>query len=369
MKLVYNFDGSTMPSWMPLLFWLLYVVVFVYAFKKTMLSWYQNQRSKDVNWLFAIYFTLFAVFYCINDDYFQYRNWIYVRDFSVWGKEKFYIFVVLFCQSLHFDYPYEVFRFIVWGGAIFIVYYIFRKYRGLLMPGLALLFLFVFHAGTFCYARASLAMAVYFLGIAIYFGHKRLSTRILGIIVAISSYFFHHEMIIGIAVLPCLFFPFERKGMSYLSAFWLIIVIVVLSFFSSNAQFLDSIFDNDELSSKIENFNEKGQGAFRLSTLVNYLKFFYPFYLVTKYFWKNNIPRSVAGMYRITYGILMASVAFMVVSGVRTVYTYRVLYISMIPMTLLIGYGYNNGHFKKTQFLIMLILALLSNSIRFINAQ
>jgi hypothetical protein len=41
-------------------------------------------------------------------------------------------------------------------------------YRGLLLPGLALLLLFVFYAGSFSYGRASLAMAVYFLGIALY---------------------------------------------------------------------------------------------------------------------------------------------------------------------------------------------------------
>ena len=369
MKFVYNFEGDVIPTWVQLLFWLLYVVVFAYAFKKTLLSWHRGKRSKDVSWLFAICFTLYAIFYCINDDYFQYRYWLYRFDLSSWAKEYFYVYVILICRRLPFDYPFELFRLIIWGGAICIVYFTFRMYRKLLLPGLALLLLFVFNSGTFCYGRASLAMAVYFLGIALYLNYKGLFLRSLGIIVAISSYFFHHEMLIGVALLPCLFIPLERKDFSFISIFLFLIVIIAISFFSSNLQFLDQMFDNNEFSEKIKQVNEKGQGMFRFSTFIKYLNFFYPFYLITTCFWKRNVPHIVAVMYRITYGILMVSVAFMVVSGTRSIFSYRVMYISMIPLTLMIAFGYSHRYFTRKQFLILMILALLSNSIRFVNAQ
>ena len=369
MKLVYIFDGESIPMWVQLLFWLFYMVVFAYAFKKTLLSSYQSKRSKDVTWLFIVCFTLYAIFYCINDDYFQYRNWLDGVDYSFWTKEQFYVYVILFCRRLSFDYPYEVFRLIVWGGAVCIAYFTFRMYRGLLLPGLALLLLFVFYSGTFCYGRASLAMAVYFLGIALYLNYKGVLLRSIGVVLAISSYYLHHEMIVGVALLPCLFIPLERKEQTLLSVLGLIIAIIALSYLSSNVEYLDSIFDNDDLSTRIENYDEKGQGAFRLSTLMKYLNFFYPFYLITKYFWKKKVSHSFIGIYRIMYGILMVSVAFMVVFGARSVFGYRIMYIAMIPLTLLIGYGYCNGYFTKRQFLLMMILALLSNSIRFINAQ
>lgn len=365
----YSFDELSIPFWIKALFWSLYMVVFVYTVWKTLLVVPKNKRCVDVGKLFIFFFAAYAVFYCINPDYFSYRNWLYGFDFSFWAKEQFYVYVIFFCQSLPFDYPFEVFRLIVWGGAVFIAYYTFRMYRGLLLPGLILLLLFVFYANTFSYGRASLAMAVYFLGIAIYLNYKGLFLRSLGIIVAISSYFFHHEMLVGFALLPCLSIPFERKSMSFLSVFGLIVAIIALSYISSYMQYLDSFFDNDEFSSKFDNYTDKGQGVFRLSTLIKYLNFFYPFYLITKYFWKDKTPHSVIGMYRVTYGILMVSVAFMVVLGARSVLSYRVLYISMIPLTLLIGYGYSNGHIKKMHFLIMMIIALLANSVRFINAQ
>ena len=369
MKDFYSFDESSIPYWVSTLFWLIYVAVFVYAVRKTQLSKTRHKQQTDITYLFGVFFALYAVFYCINPDYFRYREWLNTEDIGDWDKEKFYFYLALFCRSLPFDYSFEVFRLIVWGGGIFIVYQTFRMYRELLLPGLSLLLLFVLYAGVFSYARASLAMAVYFIGIAFFLLHDKKVLKLLGIVIALPSIYLHREMVIGIAVLPFLFIPLERKKYSFFSVILLLIVIFSISFVSSNLEYLDQMFDNDDISTKMEEVNEKGQGAFRLSTLIKYLNFFYPFFLITKYLRKRIVPHSVVGMYRVAYGILMASVAFMFVFGLRSVYTYRVMYISMIPLTLLIGYGYCHGYFTKKQFLIIMILALLTNSSRIINAQ
>jgi len=368
MQYIYGFDENTIPFWIKALYWGLYMLAFVYAIRKTSSLVTKDEEPRDVTIWFGVFFALYAVFYCINDDYFSYRQWIDGRDFSWWTKEYFYVYVILFCRSLPFDYPFEVFRLIVWGGAIFIAYQTYRLYEELLLPGLTLLLLFVFHAGVFCYARASLAIAVYSLGIALYLFHNGMIWKLLGIAVAFSSYFFHHELLIGIAVLPCLFIPLERRDFSCLSIFLLLFAIVAISFFSSNLDYLDALFDNDDITSKIEDYNEKEQGVFRLSTFIRYLKFFVPFCLLTISFWKKGAPYPVIGMYRITYGIMMASVAFMVIFGLRSVYVYRTMYITTIPTSLLIGYGYCQGYFTKKQFLIMIALALLSSSTSIINA-
>lgn len=366
MQYFYNFDEYSIPYRVKVLFWGFYMVVFVYAVWKTLLS--TPKRKKDITCLFGVFFALYAMFYCINPDYFRYRDWIYEREFDFWEKEQFYVYTIFFCRLLPFDYPYEVFRFIVWGGAVFIAYHSFRMYRDVLLPGLVLLLLFVFFCGYFSYGRASLAMAVYFFGITLYLCYK-FPWRIMGIVMAILSYFLHHEMIVAIALLPCLFIPFEKKKMVHLSIIGLIVLIIALSYLTSYMEYLDSIIGNEDISTKIEDFSEQEQGAFRLSTLIKYLNFFYPFYLITKFFWERNVHHSVTGMYRITYGILMVSVAFMIVAGARSVFCYRIMYIAMIPLALLIGYGYCERYFKMKHFLIMMLIALLSNSVRFINAQ
>lgn len=369
MKDFYSFDEFSIPMSVRFLFWGLYMVVFVYAVWKTMLSAPKDRRYMEVSKLFILFFAAYAVFYCINPDYFRYRDWIYGRDFDLWNKEVFYVYVVMLCRILPFNYPFEVFRFIVWGGAVLIAYLTFRKYREMSAPCLTLLLLFVFYSNTFCYARASLGMAVYFFGVALILHSCKLAIRLLGIGVALSSILFHQEMLIGIALLPSLLIPFERKEFTFLSVLLLIAAAITISYVNSHLEIFDSMFDNDDLSSKINEFNDDEQGVFRLSTLVKYLNFFYPLYLITKCFWKKKqVPTTIGGMYRVSYSIIMASVAFMIVFGLRSVFVYRVLYISMIPLSLLVGYCYCNGYFKDRHIAIMLFLALLSNSIRIINA-
>ena len=58
----------------------------------------------------------------------------------------------------------------------------------------------------------------------------------------------------------------------------------------------------------------------------------------------------------------------MIVDGMRSTYVYRILYINIIPMSFLIAYCYNQGYFKKRQFVIMLMLACLTNCMRLIQA-
>ena len=371
MKDFYSFDEYSIPYWIRALYYSIYIAVYVYAVWKLFLSAPKFNKTSDVTRWFVLFFVLYAVFYCINTDYFRYRDWIYGRDFSLWNKEQFYVYVILLCRRIPFDYPFELFRLIVWGGTIVIAYYTFRIYRSLLLPGLALLLLFVFNAGTVSYARASLGMAVYFLGIALYLYNKdkMLLLRALGIALAVSSYYLHREMIVAIGLLPILFIPLEKRRMVFPSVFGLVAAIVALSSLITNTEYFDSIFDNDDITSKVEEFSEQEQGAFRLSTLIGYVKYFYPFYVMTRIFWRKKLPYMVAGMYRVTYGILMVSIAFMVVSGLRSVYTYRVMYISMIPMALLTAYCYCNGYFKKRDFVIMMLIALVASSVRFVNVQ
>ena len=369
MKDFYSFDEYSIPMWIKTLYWGLYMVVFVYAVWKTQILRPKYKRHVEASSLIVLFFAAYAVFYCVNPDYFRYREWIYGRDFSYWEKEKIYVYIILFCRMLPFDYPFEVFRLIIWGGGLLLVFLTAKQYCSLLMPGLTVLFLFVFYSSTFCYARASLAMAVFFVGVSVHlWGEKRL-VKMLGIGLAISAYFFHHELIMGIATLPCILMPFEKKSTLFFSLVLLVIIIIGINYINSNLELMESIFGADELADKMEELNEQEQGAFRMSTFVKYVNFFYPFYLITIIFYRyKKLPDAIVGIYRITFALLMATVAFFVVSGSRSTYTYRVMYITIIPMSILISYCYNQGLFKKYQFAILLLLALLANSVRLINA-
>lgn len=368
MKHFYGFDEESIPFGIKALFWGLYMVVVFYAVWKVMLAAPKDKWNVKVGKLFMLFFAGYAVFYCVNPDYFNYREWMEFTFYD-WDKERIYPYIVVFCRSLPFSYPYEMFRLVVWGGALVIVWQTAKMYQGQLMPGLAVLLLFVFYSGGFCYARASLAMAVYFFGVVTYSCGKNLLKKTLGIALAVCSYLFHNELIIGIAVLPFFLFPSERKKSIAFSLVLLVVFIVVVSFLNSDPTFLEDMFGSDDLVEKIETFNEMEQRRFRMSTLISYLNSFYPFLLITKLFHRQrNLPKPIVGIYRITFAIMMASATFFVVSGPRSVYTYRVLLISIIPLSIMISYCYNQGFFKKHQIVIMLVLAVLTNSVRLINS-
>lgn len=350
------------------LYWSLFILPFLFLLVKTLYK--EKMFPKTITtYIFLFYFTLFAVFYCINSDYFAYRDWIDGRDFAIWTKEQIYVLIILLCKLIPTNYPYEVFRLIVWGGAIILVYFSARRYRENLNPGLVVLFLFVLFSSTFCYARASLAMSVFFAGLSLFFYAQGRLQKILSIMLAVSSFFFHHEMIVGIALLPCLFIPFENKKTRIFILVSFVIGLVVISYLLSNPQIVDMLFGNDDMSNKIDNFNDKEGGAFRLSTFVNYFKYYLLLFLFSIYLKKQNETENfILGLYRITFGILLVATIFIIVAGARSTYTYRILYISMIPLSIMLGYFYSKGYVKKQHMVIILIFALLSNSVRFINS-
>ena len=372
MKQIYNFDDMSIPIWIRILYWVLYLIVFLYAIKKTVLVVPGDKRKVDADRWILLYFTLYAMFYCINTDYFSYRDWMNInfneRNLVYWGKEMFYAYVIMFCQSLGISYPFELFRLIVWGGALLLVFFTARLCRDFLAPHLVILFLFVFSCTTFSYARVSLGMAVFFMGIIVIMWGKKNSQKLLGIVLALCSYFFHHEMIIGIGLLPGIILPFEKKKTIVFALTLLGMMMAVIYYINSNVSLLETVFGADELAEKMNTYNERGQGVFRMSTALKYINIFLPFVFVTFFFYRQKqLPKPIVGIHRITFLLMLATVAFFVISGPRSTYTYRVLYISIIPVSILVTYCFNQGYFKNSHLFIMFGFALLTNCMGIIN--
>jgi len=373
MKHFYNFDELTMPIWIKVVILGFYLVVFVYAVRKTIIAVPKSKRKVNASGLIVLYFTIYAMFYCVNPDYFSYRDWMNINmkelNMEFWTNEDIYAYIIMFCQSLNISYPYELFRLIVWGGGILLVMFTTKMYRSIQMPGLIIMFLFVLYSGTFSYGRVSLAMAVYFMGVSILMWGKSGLVKLLGVILALSSYFFHHQMVIGIGLLPGIILPFEKKKTIVFALLLLGMMMAVIYYINSNVSLMQSVLGADELAEKMETYNEREQGLFRVSTAVGYFNIFLPFVFVTFFFYQQKqLPKPIVGIYRITFILLMATVAFFVVSGSRSTYTYRVLYINIIPVSILVAYCFNQGYFKSLHLLIMLGLALLTNSMRLINS-
>lgn len=373
MNNVYSFDELCIPLWIKYVYFGLYLVVFLYAVYKTILVVPKDKQKVNAGSWILLYFILYALFYCINPDYFSYREWVGIKMddqmISNWTREKVYAYIISFCQSLEISYPYELFRLLVWGLGLVLVFFTAKMYRKIMMPGLVLMFLFTLSSGTYSYGRVSLGMAVYFMGVSILMWGKNTFVKLLGIVLAFSSYFFHHQMIICIGLLPAVILPFEKKRTIVFALALLGMMMGVIYYINSNVSLMESVFGADELAEKMETYNEREQGAFRMSTAVGYLNIFLPFVFITFFFYGcKNLPKPIVGIYRVTFILIMAMISFFVVSGPRSTYTYRVLYMAIIPNAILITYCFNRGFFKSYQLAMMFLLAILTNSLRLINS-
>ena len=138
---------------------------------------------------------LFAVCSFYNGDYFHYEQVVRnVLPFSErFGLEDFYGYLINFTH-----HNYLLFRIVVWGGALLLVVFIAKLYDASIYG--VIYFLFALYMSTFDYSRASLGMAVYFMGLSVFTNKTNVILKLLGLVVIVSSYFFHRSIAILIVL-------------------------------------------------------------------------------------------------------------------------------------------------------------------------
>lgn len=357
-----QFEEGELPSWIYVLFISIYILVFLYGViyvRKDNLFYDNNNRIKSV--IFVCFFIIFAVFYCINSDYFSYRIWVdsYAWILSDFSKEIVYAYIVDLVQG-----NYELFRLMVWGSALLIVSQCYRIMGAQVF--LTMLILFVLFFDRICYARASLGMSIYYLGISIIiYGNEVYSYKhvILGILISLLSFAFHREMIVPILMLPILIPIINTNNFHKLFLLIFIIVVGLAILIGSQA---DGFFSND-LAGKIEEAQESiNEGIYNATSISNYIKliwrysiFYLPFFVVTKKIYDLNkreiiVDNDLFSFYKITAAIIVCATALCVVYGFGTIFFYRVLYMTTIPIALLVFKLYQQQYINNNYVILLL---------------
>ena len=247
--MVFDFDQYNRPIWI----YNLYIAAFLLVTLRGLLYVHANRiyrdQSKQREFLFVAFFVVFAIFYCINSDYFRYRNFVqYVADGVIFYSEteEIYFHIAAFVKG-----NFELYRFIIWGGAIILTAF---SCRLLKVPVyLTLLFWFVLYFDKICYARASLSMAILLTGAALTIrGERKPMFFLLGICVAVTSVLFHRSMIIGIVGIPVLFMKFSRKYIYIYGVFMIVACLFFISFINSFPDLL-----TEEYSDKLDAYNSE----------------------------------------------------------------------------------------------------------------
>ncbi len=326
--------------------------------------------SKRKRFYFILGVAVFTITCFIVGDFYNYQELVHNYDFSLVFTnhgEPIYGSIIKFL-----DRNYLLFRIVVWGGAL-ILFLITVKSLGL-DDYKVLFYLAASYILTFSYARATLAFSIYFLGIALMCTpyHKSVFVRIVGVILIGVSYFFHHSMIIAIAITPIIFVPFNRRviviGLFLITLFFALFSNLINSILI-NGEFLD----NEELAEQITFYAERSTDAVNWKGLIyeltNYATFLLPVFLITysAYFKTNrSFPFFIEVFFKIAFSLALISIMFLFLDIEGKVFFYRVLFITFIPLSIVAYYAASNGIIKGKTYHFLIYIGLFAQYYRFL---
>lgn len=314
---------------------------------------YANNGKAGV---FALLITFFAVTACYTGDFFGYKNLVEIYEVSMqdFHLEPIYQFIIVLVNN-----NYVLFRTIVWGGAVLCIV---RTSQILNINVLLTLYIvFLLFTTQFCYARATLAMAVYFWGLSIFLTgreSRRLVFIIFGLVLLMSSYLFHKSMLVVVALTIFCFIPITKKTIVPILLGLLILSIGIDTLTSSFQDALMSMGDT-QLSGKIEQSRELNEGRQSVNAtyfgwiflIWGYVPFYLTFIMVAIEMLKNKKYKiSIVGLFRVTFAIVAMSTMLLFFSAQSITYFYRYLYMSFIPLSILTVYLVTNGLLTSSKY-------------------
>ncbi|MDD7449023.1 MAG: EpsG family protein [Prevotellaceae bacterium] len=300
--------------------------------------------------LVCLVFT-YILFSFINGDYWHYREFVINYDEYWKPSEELYEMI-----ADGIGRNYILFRCVVWGGALILFLQIIKKYN--LNYNTSLYYIFTIYILIFSYARATLAMAVFFEGFSFLFKTNNNRNIIVGILLMLLSYFFHHSMLALIGLSFFCFLPLNKY--LYISLFFLLPVIASMigtifqNFIGIGIDGLELVYRKMEGYREYEALDKSFLETIRSAWL--YSLFYIPFIIST---WiilikkTNELPIYIKKLYSMTYAIVLFATSILFLGFNNNIMYYRLLYMSMIPLTILICY------FREKSYISLQLYKLL----------
>lgn len=338
----------------------LFNLILLYAFIS------RNKKSTIILfWILALLFCLYAFW---GGDYIGYLSeFTYSMDKSY--RDPLYYYIKL----ISFD-SYILFRFWVWGGALF---FLFKTSKRLNLP--SNLFFFIFTCCfllLFSYSRASLAMCSYFLGFSFCVKpiKNKLQNSIYALMFIILSYYFHRSFLPLVIMTP-MFYILNMSKRKIILMFCLIplftfVMKSVLSGFLNESinlgEGLDGFSSAANMMSKIDEI-DLNTNARILKTIEQagfYLSYIFCMWVL---FWKTNdysVPKYIKQIMNVvTFIILLATSLFIINTGGAYIVAYRYLFMSGIPLTIILSYIFKNKLVNRKYLYLVILFSLLSAEI------
>lgn len=309
-------------------------------------------------------FLLFCIFPFFGGDYFGYRTLFEIKNellAGVWSThiEPVYLTIMQYC----FD-SYEIFRLIVWGGAIFLMYLMASKLNIDRYKYFA--FFSCAYITRFCYARVSLAMAIMFLGLSLFLfssDNRNVLTKcflkVLGLVILMSSYYFHKSALfgIGICILSCLFIKQNKFliifGIILIPIFILLLNSMLLDIEDTSASSNDGLINYSAAQHYMSGTSSYSRGIGGLiSVILERIPYYLTAWLVIKSIFDDKYrtyPDSIRVFANASLFIPAVATLMLLISQVNThTLYYRFLSFSIIPSAVYLTYLYKRGIYPRT---------------------
>lgn len=326
-----------------------------------------NHRNYDFDWKLIFLCCLFVcVFHFVDGDFYTYQDEVhhyrYGDDYII---EPFYYWLIPFIGN-----NYLIFRIIVWGISLLAFYQASQRFSiGKWFP---LYLIFVTNINTFAYARATLAMSVYFWGISLILSpyRKKNISWGAGIALIYLSTKFHTSAWLLVALALTVLIPLNK----FIIVCVALLLPISLGLMSSiiDSLLLGGIIEDERVLKKLGRYSDidndfgiarKLVGAFRF--LLYYVETIVVTYIL---FWKTktDIPYKEKGLYSVTLSIVAVATTFFFMGDAFETLFYRVLNMAMIPLTILVCMLYKQKLLGKKAFIFIVLLGFNAQLIKFL---
>ncbi len=338
-----------------------------YSICSNVLASYNYSAIRRKGFLWGV--GLFSVTCFVNGDFYNYESLVHNYDFSanaINHGEPVYKYIILFLNR-----NYLLFRIVLWGGALFLFS------RCITILGLedykVVYYMFTSYILTFSYARATLAMSIYFLGIVMLCTHinRSLIIKILGIILIPCSFFFHNSMIILITITPIIFFPLNRKTF-FLTLLLIPAIFIVFTDIWTNIISDNFFLENEKLYDQISMYAERTTKEInwkgKLYEWSNYLTYFIPILILSyNVYFKghNKLPSYIESFFKLALTLALIAVMFLFLNIEGKVFFYRILFMSFIPLSIVAYYAASCNIINRKTYIAMINIGLLAQLYRF----
>ncbi len=335
---------------------------------------YYNIKSKSRSiWPWFMMLVVCLTYY-FDTDYFSYKYDFENGLLIVGSKEPLYIYLAELS-----GWNYVIWRIIVWGLALMLYYCTSKRLK--LNTNITIYVLVFFFVGLFAYGRVNLAMATYFFGFS-FFAKPMENKKILSYIIACCiiplSFFAHRSFLPVVLLTPVMLFQMTKRRFIFIICLIPIVVVAInyvfSSFLSSEIQ-MDESFQSFQASAERTAGMDSGTGRNWKAMLVyqtRLISFYVPFvYLSWKFFFSRQ--KYIVGDYILKYFtsimiivVLAISILYGLNVGNSEVTGMRYLFMSGIPICLLLSYLYQKNYLSFKELNKLLLLGFVSFEANFI---